>query len=431
MQKSWGFPLFLSLFVGVGCQSKAEPPKPPPPPQVFYTVPTEKTVVNTEEYPGRLAAQKMVEVRSRVTGYLDEVRFQDGDLVQAGDVLFVIDPRPYQREVERSQAARDQAIAHRDRTQRQEQRLKGLAETRVVSQEEYDTALFDYKESEAAIKVAQATLDLAELNLEYTKITAQVSGRIGRRLIDAGNLVKADDTHLATIVSLDPIYAYFSIDERTMLQLKRLMQQGKLESHGSNHFTVDLALADEEEFHWKGLVNFQDNQVDAHTGTLAARATIENSTGFLTPGLFVRMRTPIGQPQKSLVVPEEALGSDQGKRFLYVIDAENKAIQRDVTVGKAEAGQRVILTGLEQDERVIVTGLQRVRPGMVVTPMDINAPPEQKPVATTGTEGHPLAAQTIPADAKPVAAHTAPAAQTATTPAVPVAPKTPAPSSAN
>jgi RND family efflux transporter MFP subunit len=366
----FSIPLTILGLTICGCsRTPAAAPPPPPPPDVIVAVPEREDVINSEDYPGRLAAAETVEIRSRVTGYLDRVRFNDGDMVKQGDVLFEIDPRSYQAEVDRTAAALGQARTRLERMRNTEERTLQLVARKATSPEQADTARFDREEAEFAMTAAAADHDLATLNLSYTKITAGISGKISRRLVDPGNLVKADDTALTTIVSVDPIHAWFSIDERTLLGLQRMIEQGTLKFSRETPLDVQLTLADEENYSRVGKVTFLDNHVDPHTGTMAARATIENADGFLSPGLFVRMRTPIGLPRSALLIPEESLGSDQGQRFVYVVDQNNKATYRRVKVeGRAVNGRRIVTEGLLPEDRIIVNGLQRVRPGQEVSP---------------------------------------------------------------
>lgn len=384
--------LVLCLSAVSGCQRAVTgPPVPPPPPVVFVASPAHRSITDSEDYPGRLVAAEIVEVSPRVTGYIERVQFKDGDRVQAGDVLFQIDARPYQAELDRAVAALQQARTQLERAQSREQRVRSLYERNAISDEELETATFARQEAESAVASAEASERLARLNLEFTQITARISGQISRRLVDPGNLVKADETKLATIVATDPIYAYFSIDERTLLRLQRLIQAGTLVHDEHSRFSVQIALADETDYSRTGLVTFLDNQLDSTTGTLTARATISNSDGFLTPGLFVRMRTPIGSPYPALVIPEEALASDQGQRFVYVVNDKDEVEYRRVVIGKAVDGQRVISEGLQAGERVVVKGLQRVKPGQKVDAQPLEA---QEPAETASGERPAAAAAT-------------------------------------
>ena len=236
-------------------------------------------------------------------------------------------------------------IAHRC-LDRQVTRATPLIENHVKSQEEFDQYTFDHAEAKSTLKGLQAAQALADLNLSYTRVTSPIDGRISRRMVDPGNLVCADETVLTTIVSMDPIYAYFDIDERTVLRLRRLVREGRIKSHSESEITVQVALADEEEFNLTGVVDFVDNQVDPTTGTLRLRAVIANPSHMLSPGLFVRIRFPVGEPHPALLVPEEALATDQGQRFVYVIDSNNHVVYRRVKVGMLLAGRRVITEGL-------------------------------------------------------------------------------------
>jgi multidrug efflux system membrane fusion protein len=363
-----GIGLATAWVVASGCQKAAPPAAKPPPPTVFFAIPVEQSVQEIEEFTGRTAAVMDVEVRARVSGYLDKVLFEDGADVKAGEPLFVIDDRIYQAEVARAAAAVEQAQARLARLERQAARSDELFQKKVISEEDHDLSMFDRDEARAALAAAKATHDLAQLNQSFTRIASPINGRISRRMIDPGNLIKADDTPLATIVSDDPIHAYFDIDERTVLRLRRLVKEGRIKASRDARVEVKVSLADDQEHNHRGVVDFEDNQIDAATGTLRVRLLIENPERLLSPGLFVRLRFPIGEPTPSLMVPEEALASDQGRRFVYVIDAENKVAARPVEVGVLVDGRRAITRGLAAGERVVVTGLQRLRKNMVVEP---------------------------------------------------------------
>lgn len=363
-----GIGLATAWVVASGCQKAAPPAPKPAPPTVFFAIPVEQSVQEFEEFTGRTAAVMDVEVRARVSGYLDKVLFEDGADVKAGEPLFVIDDRIYQAEVARAAAAVEQAQSRLARLERQATRSDELFQKKVISEEDHDLSMFDRDEARAALAAAKATHDLARLNQSFTRIASPINGRISRRMIDPGNLIKADDTPLASIVSDDPIHAYFDIDERTVLRLRRLVKEGRIKASRDARVEVKVSLADDQEHNHRGVVDFEDNQIDAATGTLRVRLLIENPERLLSPGLFVRLRFPIGEPTPSLMVPEEALASDQGRRFVYVIDAESKVAARPVEVGVLVDGRRAITRGLAAGERVVVTGLQRLRKNMVVEP---------------------------------------------------------------
>lgn len=345
--------------------SQAGPPKPP---EVIVEMPVTAEVVDYEDFTGRAVGTRMIDIRARVTGYLDKINFKEleGRDVEKGAVLFEIDPRPYQAEVTRAQANLNQALAHQRRVELDYQRIAKLVESNTVSREAFDLASGERAEGLAAIEIAKSTLASAKLNLSFTKVMAPVSGRVSRTMVDAGNVVKADDTILTNIVAIDPIYVYFDIDERTLLRLRRYTEEGRTE--GEHGVKVLMGLADEEDYPHVGTVNFLDNKLDPSTGTLQVRGIFQNPKHILSPGLFVRVRLPIGEPYQSIMVAEAALGTDQGQKFVYVVDADNKAQYRRVEVGKLQNGRRAILQGLAADERVVVSGLQRVRPGAAVDP---------------------------------------------------------------
>lgn len=356
------------LTMAVGCQKRtvSEAAKAPPPPEVAIASPVEREYTQTEEFLGRLEAAEVVEIRARVGGYLDQVLFKDGSDVKEGDLLAVIDPRTYEAEVGRASAAVQQAKARVQRLARQLERGKQLIGTKVISQDEFDLMRFDHAEAEAALKLAESGERLAQLNLEFTKIRAPVGGKISRRLVDPGNLVKADDTLLAVIGLVDPIRAYFEIDERTVLRLRQMILNGQLALPTEQKLEVEVSLADENDFSLRGVIDFTDTALDSRTGTLRARAIIDNHNLLLLPGLIVRCRMPIGSPRNGLFVPEEALGSDQGQRFLYVLNDKDEVVYRRVTVGQPMSGWRLVEGELSQGDRVIVSGLQRVRSGQKV-----------------------------------------------------------------
>lgn len=355
-----------------GCQ------KPPPSlvkagnPEVEIEKPIVRDVADHEDFTGHIEAIPTVDLRAQVTGYLKAAHFEEGKDVKEGDLLFEIDPTVYAAELARAKALVTQAEARYDRLTSDYNRVIRVADKGTVTQEEIDRIRGDRAEALAAIGVAKAGQALAEQNVTFTKIRAPFSGRIGKRMIDANNLVKANDTVLATLVSLDPVYATFDIDERTMLRLRRLIKDGKIVSARVNPTKVLVGLADEEGHSINGVIDFIDNRLEAGTGTLRVRAKMENtrlmhSPGvLLSPGMFVRIRLPVGSPKPAILVREEALASDQGQRYLFVLNANDEVVYRAVSIGPQDGRLRVIEKGLSADDRVIVSGLQRVRPGVKV-----------------------------------------------------------------
>jgi RND family efflux transporter MFP subunit len=348
----------------------AAPPKPPDPPEVYVDLPTTGEITDYEDFTGRTVAIKTIEIRARVTGYLDKINFKEkeGGDVQEGSVLFEIDPRPYDHEVLRTKANLLQAEAHLRRLNLDYRRMEKLVGDKTVSREQFDLVAGDRSEAQATVESAKANLARAQLDVTFTKVLAPMSGRVSRTQLDPGNLVRADETVLTTIVGTDPVYAYFEVDERTMLRIRRYTEEGRVKSEKDQGVPVTMGLADEQGYPHQGIVNFVDNRLDPSTGTLQVRGIFKNSDHMLSPGLFVRVRLPIGQPYHAVLVSEQALGTDQGQKFVYVIDGDNKAQYRRVQVGKLQQGRRVILKGLSEGERVVVSGLQRVRPGAAVQP---------------------------------------------------------------
>jgi RND family efflux transporter MFP subunit len=337
-------------------------------------------VTDYEDFPGRLVAKKAVEIRARVTGYLlDDVIYVEGTDVEKGQVLFVIDPRPYQAELERAQGNVIQARGRLKRLDDDYERARGLEAKGNISKEELARVVGDRTEAQGALKVNEAALKLAELNVEFTNVKAPISGRISSRSIDPGNLVKADDTSLTSIVSLDPIRATFDLDERSLLRLQRLIRDKTIPWSLDQAIPVYLGLSDEKGFPHRGAINFADNRVDADTGTWRLRGEFGNQDHALTPGLFVRIRLPMGAPYRALLVAEEALGTNQGQKFVFVVDDKGHVAQRDVTVGRLQKGLRVIVKGLSADERIVVDGLQRVREGIEVKPEVVPMPRVESP----------------------------------------------------
>ncbi len=381
-----------ALAAVAGCRNEKAKTAEAKPPEVFIEQPVERLVTEYQEFTGQAVAVETIEVRARVSGYLDKNYFKDGDLVREGQLLFQIDDRPYRAEFDRAAASLAQAQAHLERLKRQEERANKLFEKKSTSEEQFEQARFDRAEAEAAVSAAEASRETAELNLGFTKITSKINGRISRRMVDPGNLVQADTTPLTTVVSLDPIYAYFDVDERTLLRLRRVMEQEHSESVISSQVPVEVTLSDaNESATFLGKINFLDNQIDANTGTLRCRAVLDNPKGMLSPGLFVRLKIPIGKPQSRLVVHEEALQADQDKRFVWVLDDENNALYRQVKIGwQTEDQRRVIIDGLKFSDRVIVKGVQRVRRNKPVAPEPLREnegiaaaepKPEAQPVA--------------------------------------------------
>lgn len=361
----------------VAC-GKTAPPAPSPP-SVAVAHPLVQTVVEWDEYTARLSAVSAVEVRARVSGYLQSIHFSDGAIVKAGDLLFVIDPRPYEAVLNRAQADLNLAEARLDLARKDLARAEFLVKSRAISQEEADTRQATVRQAIASVGGARAAVDAAALDVEFTRVTAPIGGRVSRHLVTEGNLVVGGGTSNATlltsIVSLDPIWAYFEVDEQAYLKYSRLNLSGQRPSSREVQNPVQVAVADEPDFPHTGWMDFVDNQIDSETGTLQGRAVLPNPDLLFSPGQFVRLRLAGSGRYEAVLVPDEAIATDQAQRFVWVIDAENKAQYRKVTLGPRYEGKRIIREGLSGADRIVVSGLQRVRPNIVVAPEEEPIPP--------------------------------------------------------
>jgi len=367
-------PLSLSFWLlvfsaGCGAPLPATNGAKPPPPEVTVSAAVKKEVTDYEDFPARVESVNAVEIKARVTGYLDKVNFTDGTDVKQGEVLFEIEPRQYEVKLARAEGAIVQAQGRLKRLDADLQRTATLLAIKGTSQAEYDQIAGDRKATVGMLDIAKADRDDARINLEWTKVRAPFSGRISRRFIDPGNLVEADKTVLTTIVDMDRMYAYFDVDERTTLKFQKLVRDGKIQWSVQTGLPVMLGLVDEEGYPRTGTINFADNRLDADSGTWRLRAAFDNADHALSPGMYVRMRLPIGKPYQAVLVAEQALGTDQGQKFVYVVDGSNMVSTRRVKIGRIHQGLRAITEGLAEGEKVIVSGLQRARQGIEVQPV--------------------------------------------------------------
>jgi RND family efflux transporter MFP subunit len=369
LRSTLAFVLLLAGALAVGCNQAAPPPPPPKAPEVIVARAVSEPVTDFEEFTGRTEAIETVEVKSHYTGYLEKVLFEEGADVKKGQVLFEIDPRLADAAVKKAEADVANAKAHAERLETDFQRISKLPKE-SVSTSEYDKTVGDLSEARAAVKSADAALKSAEVTLSYTKVYSPINGRISRRMVDPGNTVKADETSLTWIVNDDPMYVYFDVDERTFRELQKrsyILVDGKKKPV---KLPVYLGLADEESWPHKGYVDFVDNRVDPNTGSVWLRGVFPNADRSLTPGFFARVNLPIGDPHPALLIPEQALGTDQGQKFVYVLNDANEAKYRKIKVGAQHGQRREVLKGVESGERVIVSGLQRVRPDAKVEPKE-------------------------------------------------------------
>jgi len=377
----------VAAVAGAGC-NRAAPAKEQKRVEVTVTTPITAEVVDYQDFTGRLDAFKTVDLRARVSGYVIDAPFKEGDVVKEGDVLFQIDPQTYQADYNLAEANLRLAEADADLQEKIANRARQLRITGGNSQEELETALAAAAKSKANVGACQASRDRAKLYLGYTKVIVPplrddqgrpLTGRVSRRFVDPGNLVNADNTMLTTIVTESPVYAYFDVDERTFLELKMAATPGtSLGFIPQLQSKVLMRLANEDKFTRLGTVNFIDNRVTATSGTIRMRGVFDNSKGDLKSGLFARVRMPTSKPYTALLVPDEALQSDQARKFLYVVNDHNEVERKDVELGQAVEGLRVIRKGLNEGERVIVVGMQRVRPkqAVEVKTQDPPKPPE-------------------------------------------------------
>ena len=354
-----------------GCKSEANTQAAAPLPQVSVAAALERNVQEWDEFTGRLEAVESVEIRPRVTGYIETVNFAEGSVVKKGDLLFVIDPRPYRAALDQAEAELSRAIARAELARTDVARSEKLLDVKAVSREEYDQRLNAQRESQANVEAARAAVTAAKLNLEFTRVVSPINGRVSRAAVTAGNLVTGGSTQatlLTTVVSIDPIYVTFEGDEQVYLKYTELARRGDRPSSRDAANPVLMALANEQGFPHEGKMSFVDNQIDPRTGTIRARASFDNKDGYLTPGLFARVKL-IGHSSHNVVlVDDRAVGTDQSEKFVYVVDAENKVSYRQVKVGRLTDGLRIVEEGLQPGENVIVNGLQRVHPGVVVAP---------------------------------------------------------------
>ena len=339
-----------------------------PPPQVTVAKVISRSVNEFDEFTGRFEAIERVEIRPRVSGYISSVNFTEGSEVHKGDVLFVIDPRPYDADYKHAKAQLAQARTQLVLAKSERERAVKLLEQRAISQEEYDSRTAGSEAADANVEAAQAALDSAALNLTFTRVTAPINGRVSRAMITAGNLVTSGQTQLTTVVSLDPIYVRFDGDEQAYLRYTKLAREG---SRASARNPVEVGLADETGYPHKGAMVFVDNELDPATGTIRNRALMENHDRAFTPGLFARVLVLGNQTHEAILINDSVVGTDQSVRYVLVVGADNKVAYRPVKLGPVVDGLRVVREGLSPGESIVVNGLQRVRPGAPVTPQRV------------------------------------------------------------
>ncbi len=347
----------LTLLLGA-CGKPAAPPDVPP--TVEVAQPLTQRVSDWDDYTGRFEAVDSVEIRPRVSGAIESVHFTDGARVQKGQLLFVIDPRPYAAQLARAQADLAGARAVLANAEAEQKRARQLAESKLISQSQVDQREAARLQADANLASAEAAMQTAELNLSFTRITAPLAGRVSYRRLAPGNLVVADTTPLTTIVSENPIRFVFDAPEAALLKYKR-------DAGGARGSAVEIRLQDETEYRWKGRLEFMDNAMDRGSGTIRGRAVLDNPDGFIQPGMFGQMRLFASKPFDALMVPDQAIVTDQTRQVVYVVDAEGAVAQKVVEPGRLMDGLRVIRSGIDPADRVVISGVQRARPGRKVT----------------------------------------------------------------
>ncbi len=367
------FAALLSLppLLLAGCGRSQAQSAPPPPPVVTIAPVEQQEVTEWSDFTGRTEAVESVEVRPRVSGHIQQVCFQAGQLVKKGDVLFVIDPRWYQAEFDHRQADYEQAQAHLENSQRNADRNTRLLTSKTISSADADTTDTQLKEDKAALDAAKSLMESARLDLEYTQVRAPIDGRMSRALLTTGNYVSGVagySTLLTTLVSVDPIYVYADVDENSLLQFNALAAARK--PAAGERIPVDLALANEEGFPHHGYIESFDNRLDPNTGTILLRAVFSSEGGLIVPGLFAHIRIPMSAKHDAVMIDETAIGTDQAQKFVLTLGKDNTVEYRKVVLGPAIDGKRIVREGLNPGEKIVVNGLQRARPGMQVSPQE-------------------------------------------------------------
>jgi RND family efflux transporter MFP subunit len=356
----------------------------PSPPAVTVSTPLHKEIVEWQQFTGQFAAVDYVEIRARVSGYLTEIHFEDGQIVKKGDLLFVIDPRPYEAALASMRAQLSQAEAQVDLANLQLKRSAELRRRDYEPAASYDQRVADLKVATAAVEAAKAAIRSAELNVEFTRITAPITGRISRHQVSIGNLISGGEggsaSLLTTIVSLDPIYFYFDMSEADNLAYQRATAKGKMRSTRDNTVGVSLHLSDEKGWPHEGHLDFVENQVDRSAGTIRARAVFPNPDLLFTAGQFGRIRIPGSEPYKAILIPDAAIVTDQSRKIVYTVNDDSVVVPKIIRPGPSQEGLRIVRSGLAPTDRIIINGLVRARPGAKVAPHSgtIEAEPESE-----------------------------------------------------
>ena len=361
--------IVVLMLVLSGCGSEqAGDEQAPPSPEVSVAQVLSKSIQQWDEYTGRVSAIDTIELRARVSGYVQHFAYQEGQEVKQSDLLFLIDQRPYRTALANAQAQLDRARVAKQLADMRDKNARLLIEAEAISREELDTRSTTLTQSTADIDAATAVVANAKLQLEFTEVRAPVAGKTSRALVTAGNLAVADQTILTTIVSQDPIYVYFDVDENSYLRYGEQERDGGGEPAGTS---VRVGLANEEGYPHAGTINFFDNQVNSDVGTIRVRAVLPNADRIFTPGLFVRVQFASGKKENVLLIDDKAVMTDQDRKYVYVVSKDNKIQRKDIVPGRMAEGLRVVQSGLAPDDKVVVAGQQKIHPGVLVKPDEI------------------------------------------------------------
>ncbi|WP_444942805.1 efflux RND transporter periplasmic adaptor subunit [Microbulbifer sp. ZKSA006] len=369
----------VTALVIAGCNSGEPSGQQPPPAAVEVAQVSSAATTLWRSFTGRVAAPETVELRPRVSGYIDKVSFVEGALVKRGDILFTIDPRPYQARERAARADLARVRSDLSYSEKQAARAQQLLDSKAISREEYDRRIASRDSARAALSAAEAALENAQLDLQYTEVKAPISGRVSRALVTRGNLANADSTLLTTLVSVDPMYVYFESDEQTFAKGRNLLNSEQKPA-------VRIGLAGEQGYPHSGKLDFIDNRLNSHTGTIQFRALVNNKEGFFKPGQFARVEMPIEEMAQAVLIDSKAVMTDQDRRYVYIVNDSNITEKRPVVTGPRQGDLVVIRSGLEPGEKIVVNGLQKIFfPGMPVAPEMVAM---QKPVTATQVAGH-------------------------------------------
>lgn len=365
-------PVTAALMLALAAAGCGDPPPPPPPaPPVTVAPVPEREITEWDEFTGRMEAVNAVEIRPRVSGYIRRVAFNEGNGVRKGQLLFEIDPRPYQAELARAEAELERARTAASLAGREVERAQRLVAVQAISREEFDSRTSAHASGDAGVRAAEAAVAVARLNLEWTEVRSPIAGRVSRAEVTPGNLVQAgndDASLLTTVVSMDPIYVYFESDEQTYLKYTTLAREGSRPSSRDSRTPVQMGLGNEQGFPHQGYIDFVDNQLNAAAGTIRLRAVFDNREHRFTPGLFARIRLMGSGKYPAKLVLDRAIGTDQDKKFVLVLKPDSTVEYRAVQLGRLLDDLRVISSGVEPGERIVINGMQRARPGSKVTP---------------------------------------------------------------